>query len=70
MKGCGRYPRYTSYNDIRQFIRLWKSLPPAVFLKECNRSEKNILSRAPKVVGEGFDAGDRIEVLSNKKIEV
>ena len=31
---------------------------------------KNILSRAPQVVGEGFDAGDRIEVLSDKKVEV
>ena len=31
---------------------------------------KNILSCAAQVVGEGFDVGDRIEVLSNKKIEV
>jgi hypothetical protein len=31
---------------------------------------KNILSRAPQVVGEGFDVGDRIEVLSDEKVEV
>ena len=28
------------------------------------------LSRAPQVVGEGFDVGDRIEVLNDEKVEV